>query len=228
MGFLKPKPATNSSESYNKNFDLINSTYTPLAQQGVGATNFLGGLLGVPGGDAAGSSAGFENYKSMAGFAPALAALQKGVTGGMAAKGLLRSGATSNALLKKGADLDSSYFQNYFGNLLGLSGQGLQAGGLLTNAGQYNKSEGTGGSPSTAGAIGSLVGGIAGIFSDRRLKRDIVLLDRADDGLGLYAFRMIDDPERRIGVMADEVAAIRPWALGAEVGGFKTVHYGAL
>jgi hypothetical protein len=224
MSFLKPKPATSTSS--NKAYDKINSTYSPVMQQGVGAGNFMSGLLGVPGGDASGANAGFEGYKRMAGYAPALSELQRGVVGGAAAKGLLNSGASKRALLKVGANLDNSMFQNYFQNLAGLGGMGLQAGGLVTNAGQTSSSQG--GGPSTAGAIGSAIGGIAGLFSDRRLKRDIVLLDRASDGLGLYAFRMVDETIRRVGVMADEVAAIRPWALGAKVQGFSTVHYGAL
>lgn len=225
MSFLKPTPAKETSEAYNKNFAKINDIYSPVTSQGVGATNFLGGLLGIPGGDSAGSTAGFENYKKMAGFAPALSEMQKGVVGGAAAKGLLNSGATSKALLKTGANLNNSFYQNYFGNLLGLSGQGLQAGGLISDVGKYQTGTSTGGSPSTAGTIASVVGSI---FSDRRLKRDIVLLDRAADGLGLYAFRMVDETTRRIGVMADEVARLRPWALGPVVGGFATVRYGEI
>jgi hypothetical protein len=224
MGLLAPKPATSSS--VNKAYDKLSTQYAPVMNQGVGAPNFMSGLLGVPGGDTAGSDAGFQKYKDQAGYAPALADMQSGVTQGAAAKGLLNSGATSKALLKGGANLNNGFFQNYFQNLSGLSGQGLQAGGLVGNAGQTSSSNG--GGPSTFGNIMSGIGGIAGIFSDRRLKRDIVLLDREDDGLGLYTFRMHDEKIRRVGVMADEVRAIRPWAMGAKVGGYDTVHYGVL
>jgi hypothetical protein len=34
--------------------------------------------------------------------------------------------------------------------------------------------------------------------------------------------------KRVLGVMADEVAKLRPWALGPKRAGFATVNYGAL
>ncbi len=51
-----------------------------------------------------------------------------------------------------------------------------------------------------------------------------------DDGLGVYRWNYIwDAPDaRQEGVMAEEVAELRPWALGPEIGGIKTVNYGAL
>lgn len=63
--------------------------------------------------------------------------------------------------------------------------------------------------------------------SDRRLKRNIKLLSRAKDGLGFYrwTYRSGGNAE---GVMADEVARLRPWALGPTVGGYATVNMGAL
>ncbi len=105
-------------------------------------------------------------------------------------------------------------------------------GGLF---GQYNKTtqkQGAGGL--LAGVAGAgLSGWASGGFkaSDRRLKVDIAKLGEEPDGLGVYEYRYVtdqpDDPLRQ-GVMADEVAALRPWALGPERGGFKTVNYGAL
>jgi hypothetical protein len=168
----------------------------------------------------------FAAYKDQAGYAPALRDLSRGVVGGAAAKGLLNSGASRTALLKKGAELDQSMFNNFLQQLSGLSGLGLQAGSLVSGAGQQSTSNS--GGPSTAGTIAKGIGTIASIFSDRRLKRNITLLSVLPDGLGVYAFRMIDDPEMRLGVMADEVAELRPHALGPVVGGFRTVNYGAL
>jgi hypothetical protein len=63
------------------------------------------------------------------------------------------------------------------------------------------------------------------------VKRDIVRLGEDPDGLGAYRFNYAwDEPEAepRYGVMADEVAELRPWALGPVVGGVQTVDYGAL
>ena len=220
MGFLKPKPSGSSNQAYNQ----VNAAYTPSIAAGTGATNFLAGALGVPGGNTAGADAGFAHYKDQAGYAPALQELQSGITQGAAAQGLLNSGSTQKALVKYGAGLDSQMFGNYLQSLSGLSNIGQNAGNSVINAGQTS----TGGGPSTAGTIAGVAGKALSIFSDRRTKRDITHLHDFEDGLGLYAFRYLDDPELRIGVMADEVKTIRPWAMGPVVGGFDTVNYGAL
>jgi hypothetical protein len=69
----------------------------------------------------------------------------------------------------------------------------------------------------------------ASMFSDRRLKRDIELVDRRADGIGIYAFRYLwDETKRHVGVMADEVAKLAPYALGPRVFGFFTVNYSKL
>lgn len=71
----------------------------------------------------------------------------------------------------------------------------------------------------------------ASMASDRRLKADVEKIGEDADGLGRYRFRYVtDDPDAplRRGVMADEVARLRPWALGPERNGFATVDYGKL
>jgi hypothetical protein len=253
MSFLKPKAAkstqssTSSSESGNLNNGLITSTFTPAMQAGSEGVNFLGQMLGIHPStlnavgnganavaEAGGAPAGYQNYLQMAGYAPALRQLSQGITGQGAASGLLRSGSTTNALLTRGADLNSQYFNNYLQNLTNYANLGLNAGNLVSNAGQYSKStststgSSTGGSPSTIGTIGSTIGGIASIFSDRRLKTGIRKLREFADGLGIYSYRYHGHAQRFIGVMADEVARLRPWALGPTIAGFQTVNYGAL
>jgi hypothetical protein len=66
------------------------------------------------------------------------------------------------------------------------------------------------------------------IPSDRRLKRDIEKLGEFEDGLGQYEWTYIWGGQRQRGVMADEVAGLRPWALGPVVGGYATVNMEAL
>jgi outer membrane immunogenic protein len=51
------------------------------------------------------------------------------------------------------------------------------------------------------------------IISDARLKRDITLVGRRDDGLGLYSYRYQWSDTVYVGVMAQEVALIRPDAV---------------
>lgn len=61
-------------------------------------------------------------------------------------------------------------------------------------------------------------------FSDPRLKRDIVRIGRLASGLGVYAFRYLWGGPREIGLMADEVRAVKPWAVRT-IGGFDVVNY---
>jgi outer membrane immunogenic protein len=49
--------------------------------------------------------------------------------------------------------------------------------------------------------------------SDIRLKRDITLVGRRDDGLGLYSYRYVWSDTVYVGVMAQEVALIHPDAI---------------
>jgi hypothetical protein len=70
----------------------------------------------------------------------------------------------------------------------------------------------------------AVLGG-ARYFSDRRLKRSVRDLGiRLANGLRLYAFRYVFECRERVGLMADEVAAIVPRALG-QAGDFATVDY---
>jgi hypothetical protein len=229
MSFLKPKAAKQSSENVNN--PLIKSTYGGMMTQGTGANNFLSSLL-TGSGDTGAANAGLQGYYANAGYAPAMRQLSQQITGQGAASGLLRSGATANALQTRGTELNQSFFNNYLQQLAGLSGLGLQAGGLVANTGQ--KSTGTGGGPSTIGTIASLAGSLASIFgaSDRRVKRAIERIGEFADGLGIYQWNYREvfglPKGRYTGVMADEVAKLRPWALGPLVGGFATVNYGAL
>ena len=225
MSFLKPKPAKSSSSNLNNG--LLTSTYSPVMQSGVGATNYLSSLL-TGSGDVGAAKQGYQNYLQMAGYQPAMTELSRDITGQGAASGLLNSGSTAEALQTRGAQLNNQFYNNYLQQLSGLSGLGLQSGQIVANAGQQSQS--TGGSPSTLGSIASAVGGIASIFSDRRLKTDIKLEGVEPDGLGVYSFRYRADKSksRVLGVMADEVRKIRPWALGPNRAGFDTVNYEAL
>jgi hypothetical protein len=91
----------------------------------------------------------------------------------------------------------------------------------------------------TSNGIGGIVQGIgqiasnAAMASDRRLKDNIEQVGVLDDGLGVYEWEYNDlradlPPGRFRGVMADEVAALRPWALGPVIEGYATVDYSKL
>lgn len=70
---------------------------------------------------------------------------------------------------------------------------------------------------------------LAQVFvSDVRLKRDIVLLGHLDDGLGLYRYRYLWSDTVYVGVMAQEVAGVRPDAVAFGDDGYLRVDYGKL
>ncbi len=94
-----------------------------------------------------------------------------------------------------------------------------------------SKTTGTGlGASILAGAAQGA--GSAAAASDRRLKTNITKLGEMRDGLGVYDFDYIDPKYgkgRQRGVMAGEVARLRPWALGPKIDGeYLTVHYSKL
>lgn len=65
-------------------------------------------------------------------------------------------------------------------------------------------------------------------ISDARLKTDIVRLAALDHGIGLYAYRLIGESNRRIGVMAQEVIQSAPQAVVRDRRGYYLVDYGIL
>lgn len=72
------------------------------------------------------------------------------------------------------------------------------------------------------------IGGAAIMSSDRRLKKAIEYAYTRVDGLKVYVYEYIWGGGKRLGVMADEVAMLRPEALGPVIAGYATVNYGAL
>lgn len=201
-----------SSESKNLALQPIAETFGPVTSYTGEAGNLMASLLG-------GDSSGFDNYKRATGFDAIAERGSRGVTGNAAAGGLLRSGSTGMALQRYGNEIQNQWADSYLNRLMGLGNMGLQSGQLIADAGKYSKSKDS----KSSGLLGKFLG-----FSDPRLKMDVSLIDRMEDGLGIYSFRYIwDDDELpvTVGVMADEVAELRPWALGPEVDGFMTVDY---
>jgi opacity protein-like surface antigen len=65
--------------------------------------------------------------------------------------------------------------------------------------------------------------------SDVRLKRDIVLVGRRDDGLGLYSYRYLWSDTVYVGVMAQEVSLVHPDAIvRGELDDYLRVDYSRL
>jgi outer membrane immunogenic protein len=65
--------------------------------------------------------------------------------------------------------------------------------------------------------------------SDIRLKRDVVLIARLDNGLGIYRYRYVWSDTVYVGVMAQEVALLRPDAIvRGSLGDYLRVDYSRL
>ena len=128
--------------------------------------------------------------------------------------------------------VDSAYNQSPLSYLAAQSGL-LNPALISAISGQTVNSNGTDVTKSSGGLLGALAsiakitGTVAPMMSDRRLKTNIAKVGELPDGLGLYSWDYIWG-EPATGVMADEVAALRPWALGPEINGFATVNMGAL
>lgn len=147
----------------------------------------------------------------------------------MAARGLLNSGATLKAVTQFGQNNAQQYRNNYMNQLLAPASIGANAAAGVASTAQA-------GATQQANGVGNALNfglGIAGLFSDERLKTDIKKVGRTNKKSGdlpVYTYRYKDDPTNvvRMGVMAQEVAKKRPDALGPRVANFMTVNYGKL
>jgi hypothetical protein len=214
MGILGTIFGSKQKAAQNRAYDFLSGAYGPstgyTGEAGSAISRFLGG-----------DPSGFDAYKDATGFNTALSKGLQGVTGAQAAKGLLRSGSSGKAFEDYGEGLEQQYAGNYLQQLLGLGNLGLGAGQIISGAGEV------GGKSGTPGLLGYALQGL----SDRRAKRDIVKVGEFPDGLGIYDFTYRFDPARTVyrGVMADEVARLRPWAFIENFrDGYAGVDYGAL
>ena len=73
-------------------------------------------------------------------------------------------------------------------------------------------------------SAGTAAGAGAGMYSDRRLKKNIVRIGTHALGIGLYTWDYIWG-QPFTGVMADEVEKVMPEAVGTHPSGFKWVNY---
>jgi hypothetical protein len=95
------------------------------------------------------------------------------------------------------------------------SGDMLSAAGMQGNWDQANRTDW--GQLAGTAAMGAMM------FSDRRLKKDVVSL-----GDGWYEYTYIWGGPRRVGVMADELALTRPDLVHVHESGYLMVDYGGL
>jgi hypothetical protein len=106
------------------------------------------------------------------------------------------------------------------GGMAGMAGGGMMGGGHAGFAGM-------GGGGARMGGMGG-GGGRGGRRSDVTLKHDIVLLGHLDNGLGFYRFAYNGSDTAYVGVMAQEVAHVRPDAVVRGRDGYLRVFYDKL
>ncbi len=167
-----------------------------------------GGAANRPGGGGGGAQRPSGGQRPSAGQRPA----GGGGRGGGNALGNIQSGRAATAQSARGhASMGG-------GGARGGGGGGARAGG-----GGGGRGGGGGG-----GGGGGRGGGGGGRRSDIALKHDIILLGRLDNGLGFYRFAYDGSSKPYVGVMAQEVQAIRPDAVVRGPDGYLRVFYDRL
>lgn len=116
-------------------------------------------------------------------------------------------------------DVAGPIYANYQGALNNYNQRQASGNGFMS--GLFNLGGSLG-----AGFLGSEAGSaaLAGLFSDRRLKKNVSKIGELSNGLNLYEYEYIWGGGRKVGVMADEVKAVLPSAV-FNVGGFDAVDY---
>lgn len=150
----------------------IGQQYLPAGGAAMGQSQALLGL----GGDPAAAAQAFQNYQNSTGFAGQMQAGQQAITGSAAARGLLGSGSTLRALQAQGQQLGAQSFNNYLGQLNGMAGMGLQAGGMLGQAAGAGAGQAAGmqygsgmqAADTRAGGWDQLMGGFGGAYEALR------------------------------------------------------------
>ena len=134
---------------------------------------------------------------------------------GSSAMGGMRMGGGNAAFANRGA-MSRGGMHGGFGGAGMRGGGGFHGGGMRGGGGGFRGGGGRGG------------GGGGRRRSDIRLKHDIVLVGRLDDGLGYYRFVYNGGHTSYVGVMAQEVQTIMPRAVTRGADGNLRVSYDLL
>ena len=137
--------------------------------------------------------------------------------------GGMRMGGANAAFANRGAMSRGGMPGGFGGGMRGgggFGGAGMRGGGGFGGGGMRG---GGGGFRGGGGRGGGGRGG--GRRSDMRLKHDIVLIGRLDDGLGYYRFVYNGGHTSYVGVMAQEVETVAPEAVTRGADGYLRVSY---
>ena len=142
---------------------------------------------------------------------------------GSSAMGGVRMGGANAAFANRGAMSRGGMPGGFGGG--GMRGGGMRGGGGFGGGGRGGGGFGGGGRGGGRGGGGR---GGGARRSDIRLKHDIVLLGRLDDGLGYYRFVYNGGHTAYVGVMAQEVQTVAPEAVTRAADGYMRVSYDLL
>lgn len=227
-------------EEQRRQFDITQGNLAPFREAGIGALEQQQALLGLGGQDA--QTQAFAAFNESPGQKFIRDRAQKNLLRNQSAIGGLGGGNVRSALVEQGTGFAQQDFQNQFGRLGQIAGQGQAAG---TSIGQFGAQ--TAGNIANLGIAGSearasgilgaaqaesqftnqllqLGGQVAGAaaFSDERLKTDIKLIDSDENG-NIYEFKYINSDILYTGRMAQELQKIRPDAVSVHKSGFLMV-----
>jgi hypothetical protein len=115
------------------------------------------------------------------------------------------------------------------GGPMGFGGGGGGGGGGFMGGGPmgFGGGGGGGGGFMGGGPMG-FGGGMGGAPSDIRVKHDVALLGRLDNGVGFYRFSYKGSDKAYVGVMAHEVQKVRPDVVTRGSDGYLRVYYDRL
>ena len=158
-------------------------------------------------------------------------AVHRGYRGGVAYRGgaVVRRGAVVGGGYYGGSGYCDPTYEDCGGGYYGGGGAVYRGGAVVRRGGAAYR----GGAVRRGGAHvshhraggGRAAGGRGGRRSDIRLKHDVVLLGRLDDGLGFYRFSYNGSDKPYVGVIAQEVQAKMPEAVGRGSDGYLRVFY---
>jgi len=233
-----------------RQFDLVQQLLKPYVEAGAPALQQQQALIGLQGKEA--QQQAISALEQGAGFQAQVRQGEEALLQRASATGGLRGGNIQAALAQFRPQMLQREIETQYGRLGGLTSLGQQSAAGVGTAGMQTGARVAGlyGDVGAAQAgkelaqgqamaglfnlpaqflgmqYGAKVGtpGFGNIFSDRRLKRNIVKLGTRPDGLGVYEFEYVWGGGRQIGLMAQEVQGVYPDAVG-EAGGYLTVNY---
>ena len=146
MGFSSKSESANGSSqrtdnSKNQAYPFVQDTFAPVAQGTAGSNNAIANLLGLNG--ASGSTEGFDNFRNSSGYNFIRDQGIEGINSNDASKGLLGSGSALKSISSYSSGLASQFLDKYLASLQGLTGSGLQAGQIISGAGNTSNSQGS-------------------------------------------------------------------------------------